>query len=143
MGQSVLESYSRILETLAYNVMSRIEDVLYADKLAQAPIKKNLSWKLSMSDSESVSLKSFDPKEETDRPNLMEPQTSFTLSDFMGWALDQDTENEKKFECSPKEIFGSEESKVKKPPTNVTHKKFSYIEKLETLGGLRSPRARH
>lgn len=143
MGQSVLESYSRILETLAYNVMSRIEDVLYADKLAQDPIKKNLSWKLSMSDSESVSLKNLDPKEETDRPNLMEPQTSFTLSDFMGWALDQDTESEKKEESSPKEIFGSEESKLKKPPTNVTHKKFSYIEKLETLGGLRSPRARH
>lgn len=119
--------------------MSRIEDVLYADKLAQDPIKKNLSWKLSMSDS----LKNLDPKEETERPNLMEPQTSFTLSDFMGWAIDQDTESEKKEESSPKEIFGSEESKLKKPPTNVTHKKFSYIEKLETLGGLRSPRARH
>ncbi|KAH9305437.1 hypothetical protein KI387_009841, partial [Taxus chinensis] len=33
IGQSILESYSRVLESLAYNILSRIDDVLYTDKL--------------------------------------------------------------------------------------------------------------
>ncbi|XP_022872906.1 rop guanine nucleotide exchange factor 3-like isoform X2 [Olea europaea var. sylvestris] len=32
VGQAVLESYSRVLEGLAYNIVARIEDVLFADK---------------------------------------------------------------------------------------------------------------
>lgn len=143
MGQSVLESYSRILETLAYNVMSRIEDVLYADEQVQDPSKKNPNRRLSLSDSGALSLKNLYPMEENDKLNSMEPQTSFTLSDYMGWALDQDSESEKKDQGSPKESLGSEGSKLKKPPAIGTHKKFSYIEKLEHLGGLRSPRGRH
>ncbi|KAI9162559.1 hypothetical protein LWI28_028521 [Acer negundo] len=39
VGQAVLESYSRILESLAYTVLSRIEDVLYADYATQNPSK--------------------------------------------------------------------------------------------------------
>lgn len=31
VGQAILESYSRVLEGLAYNIVSWIEDVLYAD----------------------------------------------------------------------------------------------------------------
>ncbi|KAH6780231.1 rho guanyl-nucleotide exchange factor 1 [Perilla frutescens var. hirtella] len=31
VGQSILESYSRVLESLAYNLMARIEDLLYVD----------------------------------------------------------------------------------------------------------------
>lgn len=31
MGQSILESYSRVTESLAFNIMARIDDVLYAD----------------------------------------------------------------------------------------------------------------
>ncbi|KAL0910391.1 hypothetical protein M5K25_021369 [Dendrobium thyrsiflorum] len=143
VGQSVLESYSRILETLAYTVMSRIEDVLYADELAQDPSKKSSNRKLSLSDSDPLSLKNFDPKEEIEKLASMESQTSFTLSDFMGWAVDLNSESEKKEQGSPEEVLGSEESKLRKPPVCVTHKKFSYIEKLENFGGLRSPRARH
>ncbi|KAJ6415964.1 hypothetical protein OIU84_004706 [Salix udensis] len=37
VGHAILESYSRILETLASTVMSRIEDVLYADYVARNP----------------------------------------------------------------------------------------------------------
>ncbi|CAI9770210.1 unnamed protein product [Fraxinus pennsylvanica] len=32
VGQAVLESYSRVLEGLAYNIVARIEDILFADK---------------------------------------------------------------------------------------------------------------
>lgn len=31
MGQSILESYSRVLESLAFNLLARIEDLLYVD----------------------------------------------------------------------------------------------------------------
>lgn len=31
VGQSILESYSRVLESLAFNIIARIDDVLYAD----------------------------------------------------------------------------------------------------------------
>ncbi|KAK8957490.1 Rho guanine nucleotide exchange factor 8 [Platanthera zijinensis] len=139
VGQSVLESYSRILETLAYTIMSRIEDVLYADQLALDPSKKNSSRKLSISDSEAFPPRKLDPKPEIKKPDSMDQQTSFTLSDYMGWALDQDPESEKRDSGSPTE----EESQLKKPPVVATHKKFSYIEKLESFGGLRSPTARH
>ncbi|KAJ7562364.1 hypothetical protein O6H91_03G066300 [Diphasiastrum complanatum] len=32
VGQSILESYSRVLESLAFNILSRIDDVLHADQ---------------------------------------------------------------------------------------------------------------
>lgn len=31
VGQSVLESYSRVMESLAFNIMARIDDLLYVD----------------------------------------------------------------------------------------------------------------
>jgi hypothetical protein len=31
VGQSILESYSRVLESLAFNIIARVDDVLYAD----------------------------------------------------------------------------------------------------------------
>lgn len=31
VGQAILESYSRVMESLAFNIMARIDDVLYAD----------------------------------------------------------------------------------------------------------------
>lgn len=32
VGKAILESYSRVLEGLAFNIVAWIEDVLYADK---------------------------------------------------------------------------------------------------------------
>jgi hypothetical protein len=32
VGQAILESYSRVLESLAFNIVSWIDDVLFADK---------------------------------------------------------------------------------------------------------------
>ncbi|KAL1217347.1 Rop guanine nucleotide exchange factor 11 [Cardamine amara subsp. amara] len=37
VGLAILESYSRVLESLAHTVMSRIEDVLFPDQLTQEP----------------------------------------------------------------------------------------------------------
>ncbi|GFY92386.1 ROP guanine nucleotide exchange factor 5 [Actinidia rufa] len=31
VGQSILESYSRVMENLAFNIMARIDDILYVD----------------------------------------------------------------------------------------------------------------
>ena len=31
VGQSILESYSRVMESLAFNIMARIDDILYVD----------------------------------------------------------------------------------------------------------------
>lgn len=33
MGKSILESYSRVLESLAFNIAARIEDLLYVDDI--------------------------------------------------------------------------------------------------------------
>ncbi|XP_022743443.1 rop guanine nucleotide exchange factor 7-like [Durio zibethinus] len=35
IGKSILESYSRVLESLAYNIVARIDDVLYVDDLTK------------------------------------------------------------------------------------------------------------
>ncbi|KAJ0799787.1 putative PRONE domain, Rop guanine nucleotide exchange factor [Helianthus annuus] len=60
VGHAVLESYSRVLESLANTVMNRIEDVLYADEVAQNSSESN--------------------DEESDQTS-----TSTTISDVMGW----------------------------------------------------------
>ncbi|KAI3805636.1 hypothetical protein L1987_28196 [Smallanthus sonchifolius] len=64
VGHAVLESYSRVLESLANTVMNRIEDVLYADELAQNSPESNNT-------------------ESGHTP------TSTTISDFMGWEADE------------------------------------------------------
>lgn len=35
MGQSILESYSRVMESLAFNIMARIDDILYVDDVVK------------------------------------------------------------------------------------------------------------
>ncbi|KAK8939359.1 Rho guanine nucleotide exchange factor 8 [Platanthera guangdongensis] len=135
VGQSVLESYSRILESLAYTVMSRIEDVLHADQLALDPTKKNnCNRKPLMLDAA--------PEKEMERQDSMEPRTSMTLSDFMGWPFGQESEM-KLSGTKYEDLLGLDESEMKKPPSIVTPRTLSYTEKVENLGGLRSPTSRH
>lgn len=43
VGYAILESYSRTLESLAFAVLSRIEDVLHADAVACDPNKRTKS----------------------------------------------------------------------------------------------------
>ncbi|OVA20336.1 PRONE domain [Macleaya cordata] len=148
VGQSILESYSRVLESLAYTVTSRIEDVLYADSLTQNPSLANSARRLSMDLTPSAPglVKFPDPEEEIEKLNSMETPSSMTLLDFMGWHVDQ-SENEnqpKKNESKGNlmEFLKEEDDKLcmSKPTNIVTTKKVSY---LENLGGLRSPTARH
>lgn len=138
IGHAVLESYSRILESLAFTVMSRIEDVLHADSVAQNPsIGERKGYSFRECPSIRGSERFPNAKEELERLNAEDTPTSMTLSDFMGWNFDQGDADSKKDsqEDLSKDVLS-------KPPNIVTNKKFSYIEKLEKCG-LRSPTARH
>ncbi|GKC21373.1 Rop guanine nucleotide exchange factor 12-like protein, partial [Tanacetum coccineum] len=134
IGHAILESYSRILESLAHKVMSRIEDVMHADNLARNPsgdLKRN-----SLKATSSISSGRFpNAKEELEKLNYSDAPTSMTLSDFMGWTLEQ--EKESKEEVSN----GNEPGLLAKQPSATNSKKLSYLEKLETLGS-RSPSGR-
>ncbi|KAM7512840.1 hypothetical protein LguiB_011715 [Lonicera macranthoides] len=144
VGLSILESYSRVLESLANTVMSRIEDVLYADSIAQDPSLAVSKRKLSMESPPSPSwTQESSPmaQEETGKSTPEETVNSMTLSDFMGWSLDQGDNDGAKTQKD--ELAKQEDDKsAGKPPKITTDKKFSYIDKVET-GGLRSPTARH
>ncbi|KAL6221169.1 hypothetical protein ACLB2K_008921 [Fragaria x ananassa] len=131
VGYAILESYSRVIESLAFNVMSMIDDVLYADKKTRA---EKANRRLSVD-----SYASEDP----DRLSCTGTPSSKTLFDFMGWNPDLDTENFA--EKNNKESYHKEGSDkiMNKPPPAVSTKRFSYLEKLEKLSGLRSPTARH
>ncbi|KAL9666167.1 hypothetical protein QQ045_000491 [Rhodiola kirilowii] len=77
VGHAILESYSRVIESLAFTVLSRIEDVLYADSAAQDP---------SLPETKSEpSSKVTSPPHEEDGSNSAETPSALTLSDFMGW----------------------------------------------------------
>lgn len=91
MGHSVLESYSRVLESLANTVTSRIEDVLYADSVAQDPSLAIAKWNRSADSSPQQPLSGMStPKEESERlSSTAETPTSMTLFDFMGWNMEQ------------------------------------------------------
>ncbi|OIW03812.1 hypothetical protein TanjilG_30088 [Lupinus angustifolius] len=134
VGQAVLESYSRILESLAFTVLSRIDDVLQADYQTQNPAGRKSSARSSVSKSS--------PREETTDKGSGETPGSMTLLDFMGWDADQgDAELTKKDSFAVSDDFCKEpDAKQQKLPNLVTHKKMSY---LENLGVMRSPTSRH
>ncbi|XP_020207727.1 rop guanine nucleotide exchange factor 12 [Cajanus cajan] len=133
VGQAVLESYSRILESLAFTVLSRIDDVLQADFQIQS---QNLQGRRMSS----VSRPS--PREETDKGSAEAPG-AMTLSDFMGWGADPgDSEMKKQesFAVTDEFFKDDDDPKQQKLPAVVTNKKGSY---LENLGVMRSPTSRH
>ncbi|CAI9100349.1 OLC1v1037328C1 [Oldenlandia corymbosa var. corymbosa] len=144
VGHAILESYSRVLESLANTVMSRIEDVLYADSVALDP--SLLVAKQRPSRSSSPRLSNFSSTgEETERLSSVGTPTSMTLSDFMGWNVEQAESDLKKIssigniDSLPKEE--NEKTLSKLGIINIG-KKLSYIDKVE-LSCLRSPTARH
>ncbi|MQL91724.1 hypothetical protein Taro_024352 [Colocasia esculenta] len=145
VGQAVLESYSRILESLAFTVMSRIEDVLYADSQTRNPSSGEAKRRPTCSETVPAGPVKFpNAEEELKKLSSMGNNVSMTLSDFMGWHLDQGTETHAKDADGCEETRSFEHTKpLGKPPNIVTNKRFSYIEKLENLGGMRSPTARH
>ncbi|XP_065868327.1 rop guanine nucleotide exchange factor 12 [Euphorbia lathyris] len=132
VGQALLESYSRILESLAYTVMSRIEDVLYADYVTRNPSCAGQS-RNSFKDTSQENLMMMDDASGGETPNAM------TLSDFMGWNFDSN-EDAKKEPGNSEEIVKEDMKFSEKIANIVTIRKPSY---LENLGGQRSPTARH
>ncbi|KAF5788078.1 putative PRONE domain, Rop guanine nucleotide exchange factor [Helianthus annuus] len=58
VGHAILESYSRILESLAHKVLSRIEDVQHADALTQNPSSQSLKLN-SLKDSLKIDASDF------------------------------------------------------------------------------------
>nr|KYP66972.1 Rop guanine nucleotide exchange factor 1 [Cajanus cajan] len=127
VGQAILESYSRVIESLAYTVTSRIEDVLYADSVAKNPSLVVSSRRISL---ESVS-EQTSPNSGKENSNLKSSGTppSMTLSDFM-----EDSE-----EC----LNEKDEKIVNKSPKTPQPQKSFYLDKLEYLNALKSPIARH
>ncbi|KAL3632978.1 Rho guanine nucleotide exchange factor 8 [Castilleja foliolosa] len=126
VGHAILESYSRIIESLAFTVLSRIEDVMQADTNA-----RNASNELKKQQSEKS-------QEEAENLNSSETPTSMTLLDFMGWNMDREESDTKK---DPQD--DTETKPFTKPDPIITNKKISYIERLQNLGGTRSPTERH
>ncbi|XP_015867684.3 rop guanine nucleotide exchange factor 12 [Ziziphus jujuba] len=145
VGHAVLESYSRILESLAFTVTSRIEDVLYADYVTQNP-SQAVCKRSGLRDSSEATTPTDgfqSPVEDMDKSHTAEtPTGSMTLFDFMGWGLEQG-DGETKIDAGSDEP--SKDGEIKHPHMHkianiVTNKKASY---LENLGGMRSPTSRH
>ncbi|OWM66041.1 rho guanine nucleotide exchange factor 8-like [Punica granatum] len=147
VGQAVLESYSRVIESLAYNVMSRIEDVLEADALAQDP---------SAAEAKNFSINSLSPgrvpnsniDEEQESLHCSETPNSMTLSDFMGWGLDKgESKSTRNSTADNLQSYGADEGDNAHTPAHksshhITNKMNSYLEKLENFSHpLRSPTA--
>ncbi|KAM0886113.1 hypothetical protein ACQ4PT_029886 [Festuca glaucescens] len=133
VGSAILESYSRTLESLAYTVMSRIEDVLHADSLAQDP-KNADAMRMPSLQSDNTDTVVQDAKDEVERLGRMEPLNA-TLFDYVGpW--DGDIES---MIAESEDPDGAKLTKV----SPIATKRFSYLDKLEHLGGTRSPISRH
>ncbi|KEH28792.1 RHO guanyl-nucleotide exchange factor [Medicago truncatula] len=137
VGQAVLESYSRILESLAFTVLSRVEDVLHADNQTQNPTQGRRS---SVRNPVPKPDKCPTPRD-VDRSDAETP-CSMTLSDFMGWSNDQAESFIRRdpFAVSDDLDKDIDTEKLPKLQPIVTDKKASY---LENIGGLRSPTSRH
>ncbi|WZY80794.1 hypothetical protein YC2023_027178 [Brassica napus] len=130
VGHAILESYSRVLESLAAKIMSRIEDVLEADVLVHIQLME--TERRFESDAE--------PEyEKTEKVVLAVTPNSTKLADLIGWRFSSDTEQSS---TSDIELFheAEQEKEIMKSPIRVQPMKLSYLAKLENL---RSPSERH
>ncbi|XP_012073374.3 rop guanine nucleotide exchange factor 12 [Jatropha curcas] len=131
IGHAILESYSRILESLAYTVLSRIEDVLYADYVTRNP---------SYAGQKRNPLKETPQEPLKDELSRKSSEGSMTLLDFMGWNLELNEGIKKESSGNSDEMIKEEIKLTEKIANIVTMKKSSY---LDNLGGVKSPTARH
>lgn len=121
VGFALLESYSRVLESLAFNVMSRIEDVIQADNVAREKAKKSA-------------------------PPVADAAEQTTLLDFMGWTGDAEGKNDDVSPPPPPppELPAQDDGRLMKLPNIMTNiKQTLYMDKLDFLSGNRSPSGRH
>ncbi|TVU32613.1 hypothetical protein EJB05_24351 [Eragrostis curvula] len=139
VGYALLESYSRVLESLAYSVMSRIEDVLGADAAALNLTAAEANARRLLAEAAAEPPRKLDAKEELEKLN--EAPASMTLFDFMGWHFDQD-ELQRRREDGTLDAEAEAKLLLKKAPS-LAPKKFSYVDTLSSGGGMRSPSARH
>ncbi|KAG6522093.1 hypothetical protein ZIOFF_019227 [Zingiber officinale] len=126
VGLAIRESYSRVLESLAFTVMSRIEDVLRADNLARNPPDEDLKRK-------SPKIEEPEPvkAEEVIQLQKIESNDSMTLSDFMDWQMDQEAQENNEDSGIGDNTPGLDSAKSgKKSPKVAPNKKFYYLEKL-------------
>ncbi|CAO1946060.1 unnamed protein product [Urochloa humidicola] len=126
VGFALLESYSRVLESLAYNVMSRIEDVIQADDLAREKAKRDA------------------PPPEAAAAGGREAQEAgedggSTLLDFMGWTGDSEERNDDSSPLPPAEMPAQDDGRLMKLPNIMTNLKQTYMDKLDFLSGNKSP----
>ncbi|CAO2825575.1 unnamed protein product [Amaranthus hypochondriacus] len=56
IGKSILESYSRVLESLAFNIVARIDDLLYVDDLTKQTDKLSTAPNMSVTAHKKVSI---------------------------------------------------------------------------------------
>lgn len=141
---------------MAYSVMSRIEDVLYADSLSQTSSTARSDMSPSSSLTQTSSLTRADTSSssltQTSSPARSDMSSSSdedaarlsvsgtpTLSDFMGWNIVSPVRNSSDLEIY---IKGDGDRKTPKPPLSPTPKIVSYLEKLENITGIRSPNSR-
>lgn len=132
VGQAILESYSRIIESLAFTVLSRIEDVMHADSHARDPTSGEQRKPPLKEATILIGSEKLNAKEELEKLNSAEAPGSMTLLDFMGWNMDQgDVEMKKDMQ---------DNAHLSQPPQIITSKRMSY---LDNLAASRSPTARH
>ncbi|XP_022575385.2 rop guanine nucleotide exchange factor 13 [Brassica napus] len=130
IGLAIMESYSRVLESLAHTVLSRIEDVLVADQLTQDP-ESLLCKRYIVKETES-------PKKEEERnfclleERPIKQKAPISLSEVMQWNMDD--KNDAPLKDSGKKLL----TRVSTMIMANNKKSTSY---LESLGTTRSPRA--
>ncbi|XP_016540517.2 rop guanine nucleotide exchange factor 12 [Capsicum annuum] len=144
VGHSVLESYSRVLESLANTVMSRIEDVLYADSLKQNPPLEVEKSNFSSADSSPpLPLSGMSTPKEQEAEVLSSATQTPTLSDFIGWGVEEgDAGMKKNHSTGNLEAYFKDENDYNciGKLASITPTKFSYIDEIGS--GLGSPTAR-
>ncbi|XP_058763259.1 rho guanine nucleotide exchange factor 8-like [Vicia villosa] len=145
VGQAILESYSRVIESLAYTVLSRIDDVLYVDSMTKNPSLASSGRTFSL-DSLPVSEQTSPNSEDGPRSlNSSDTPPSMTLSDFMGWNSNKIGSDVKRTNSTGdlEDLKEKDEKALTKSPRVGTPKKNYYLDKLEYLNAIRSPIARH
>ncbi|KAH7292258.1 hypothetical protein KP509_29G059900 [Ceratopteris richardii] len=88
VGQSILESYSRVLESLSFNILSRIDDVLHADNSMRSSVPQGLQRASSVHSSKEMSHPGLPKSASTHiihstAPTIMSQNKS--ISDFGHW----------------------------------------------------------
>ncbi|XP_006646196.1 rop guanine nucleotide exchange factor 9 [Oryza brachyantha] len=116
VGYAILESYSRTLESLAFAVLSRIEDVLYADAVARDPKRAKSRRRPSIVDIPDVTTMDG-ALEEEERLSSMDANS-------VQW-------QEQELESKGADANGGKLRKVHRMVT----KKILHIEKIDNVGG--------